>query len=147
MITSHQMRAGRALLQLDQREFAQLSQLSLPTIQRMEASDGQVRGVVDTLVKVVDAFEAAGVELIGSRAPSAGRGCGVRLRKPQTIVVAQGAERVATPSELASDPPAPRRRPIMHLFNGAPKDGTQDRRTDQPANLRHNSIRRDLHES
>jgi hypothetical protein len=147
MITSHQMRAGRALLQLDQREFAQLSQLSLPTIQRMEASDGQVRGVVDTLVKVVDAFEAAGVELIGSRAPSAGRGRGVRLRKPQAIGVAQSADRAPTPSELASDPPAPRQRPIMHLFNGAPKGGTQDGNADQPADLPHNRFRRDRHES
>jgi hypothetical protein len=135
MITSHQMRAGRALLQLDQREFAQLSHLSLPTIQRMEASDGQVRGVVDTLVKVVDAFEAAGVELIGSRAPSAGRGRGVRLRGPQTLVAAQGADPVATPSDLASDPPAPRSRPIIHLFKRGPGDGTQDRKTDQPAVL------------
>lgn len=82
MITSQQMRAARALLGIDQRQLAELAGLSAPTIQRMEASDGQVRGVVDTLVKVVTALEAAGIELIGENAPSAGAGRGVRLREP-----------------------------------------------------------------
>jgi transcriptional regulator with XRE-family HTH domain len=81
MITSQQMRAARALLGLDQRQLADLALVSLPTIQRMEASDGQVRGVVDTLVKVISALEAAGVELIGENAPSSGNGRGVRLRE------------------------------------------------------------------
>ena len=79
MITSQQMRAARALLGLDQRQLAELAGLSLPTIQRMESSDGQVRGVVDTLVKVITALEAAGIELIGKNAPSSGTGRGVRL--------------------------------------------------------------------
>lgn len=82
MITSQQMRAARALLGIDQRRLAELAGLSVPTIQRMEASDGQVRGVVDTLVKVVGALEAAGIELLGENAPSHGAGRGVRLREP-----------------------------------------------------------------
>ena len=81
MITSQQMRAARALLGVDQRELAEMAGLSVPTIQRMEASDGQVRGIVDTLVKVVDAFETAGIELIGENAPSTGAGRGVRIRQ------------------------------------------------------------------
>jgi transcriptional regulator with XRE-family HTH domain len=81
MITSQQMRAARALLGIDQRQLAELANLSLPTIQRMEASDGQVRGVVDTLVKVISALENAGIELIGENAPSIGVGRGVRLRE------------------------------------------------------------------
>lgn len=81
MITSQQMRAARALLGIDQRHLAELAGLSLPTIQRMEASDGQVRGVVDTLVKVITAIEAAGIELLGENAPSSGFGRGVRLRE------------------------------------------------------------------
>ncbi|AKM09124.1 helix-turn-helix domain-containing protein [Croceicoccus naphthovorans] len=81
MITSQQMRAARALLGIDQRRLAELAGLSLPTIQRMEASDGQVRGVVDTLVKVITAIEAAGIELLGENAPSSGLGRGVRLRE------------------------------------------------------------------
>jgi len=81
MITSMQMRAARALLSLDQRQLAELAGLSLPTIQRMEASQGQVRGVIDTLVKVVTALEQAGIEIIGDNAPSTGGGRGVRLRQ------------------------------------------------------------------
>jgi len=81
MITSQQMRAARALLGIDQKRLAELAGLSVPTIQRMEASGGQVRGVVDTLVKVVGALEAAGIELIGENATSQGAGRGVRLRE------------------------------------------------------------------
>ncbi|MCX8476296.1 MAG: helix-turn-helix domain-containing protein [Sphingomonas sp.] len=81
MITSQQLRAARALLGLDQRQLAELAGVSLPTIQRMEASDGQVRGVVDTLVKVISALEEAGIELLGENAPSTGLGRGVRLRE------------------------------------------------------------------
>lgn len=80
MITSQQMRAARALLGIDQKRLAELAGVSLPTIQRMETSDGQVRGVVETLVKVVTALERQGIELIGENAPSAGVGRGVRLR-------------------------------------------------------------------
>jgi transcriptional regulator with XRE-family HTH domain len=83
MITAAQMRAARALLGIDQRQLAELSGVSLPTIQRMEASDGTVRGVVDTLMKVIEAFDAAGVELIGENAPSQGQGRGVRLKAPK----------------------------------------------------------------
>ena len=81
MITSMQMRAARALLGIDQRQLAEMAGLSLPTIQRMEASGGLVRGVVATLVKVVEALERAGVELIGEHTPSVGSGRGVRLRE------------------------------------------------------------------
>jgi transcriptional regulator with XRE-family HTH domain len=84
MITSQQMRAARALLGLDQRQLAELAGLSLPTIQRMESSDGQVRGVVDTLVKVITALERAGIELIGEHATTIGVGRGVRLRETVT---------------------------------------------------------------
>ena len=80
MITGTQMRAARALLGLDQRELAQASGLSLPTIQRMEASDGVVRGNVDSLMKLVDALAASGIELIGEGAVSSGGGRGVRLK-------------------------------------------------------------------
>jgi predicted transcriptional regulator len=80
MITAAQMRAARALLGIDQRQLAELADVSLPTIQRMEASDGTVRGVVETLTKVIEAFDAAGVELIGENVRSAGEGRGVRFR-------------------------------------------------------------------
>lgn len=82
MISSAQMRAARALLGIDQRTLARMAGVSLPTIQRMEASGGTVRGVIGTLARVVDALEAAGVELIGNDQPSRGRGRGVRLKDP-----------------------------------------------------------------
>jgi transcriptional regulator with XRE-family HTH domain len=81
MISSAQMRAARALLGIDQRELAELSGLSLPTIQRMEASEGNVRGVIDTLTKVIEALERAGVELIGENKASQEGGRGVRLKR------------------------------------------------------------------
>jgi transcriptional regulator with XRE-family HTH domain len=80
MITSAQLRAARALLGIDQRELAQRCSLSLPTIQRMEASDGVVRGNVDSLMKLVDALASNGIELIGEGAISSGGGRGVRLK-------------------------------------------------------------------
>jgi transcriptional regulator with XRE-family HTH domain len=76
------MRAARALLGIDQRTLAELAGVSLPTIQRMEASTGNVRGVVETLMKVVEAFDRAGVELIAEQARSDSGGRGVRLREP-----------------------------------------------------------------
>jgi predicted transcriptional regulator len=82
MMTAAQMRAARALLGVEQKTLAELSGISLPTIQRMEASDGNVRGNIDSLTKVVEALRAAGVELIGDNASSDGGGRGVRLRQP-----------------------------------------------------------------
>ena len=81
MITSGQLRASRALLGIDQRELADLCRLSVPTIQRMEASDGVVRGTVDSLMKLITALERAGIEVIAAGAASQKGGRGVRLRK------------------------------------------------------------------
>jgi transcriptional regulator with XRE-family HTH domain len=80
MITAAQLRAARALLGMDQRALAEASGLSLPTIQRMEASEEVIRGQVDSLMKLIAALETAGVELIGQGAVSDAGGRGVRLR-------------------------------------------------------------------
>ena len=80
MITAAQLRAARALAGLDQKRLAELSGLSVPTIQRMEASEGVVRGNVDSLMKLIRALDAAGVDLIGDSAASVSGGRGVRLR-------------------------------------------------------------------
>lgn len=82
MMTASQLRAARALLGIDQKTLADMAGVSLPTIQRMEASDGNVRGIVETLTKVIEALNAAGVELIGENARSDEGGRGVRLRRP-----------------------------------------------------------------
>jgi transcriptional regulator with XRE-family HTH domain len=81
MITANQLRAARALLNIDQRQTADLADLSVPTIQRMEASDGVIRANVDSLMKLVSALENAGIELINPGAPSSSGGRGVRLRE------------------------------------------------------------------
>jgi transcriptional regulator with XRE-family HTH domain len=80
MITAAQLRASRALLGIDQRKLADMSGLSLPTIQRMEASEGLIRGNVDSLMKLVTALDSAGIELIAENSQSPGGGRGVRLK-------------------------------------------------------------------
>ncbi len=81
MITANQLRAARALLNIDQRHIAELADLSVPTIQRMEASEGVIRANVDSLMKLVFALENAGIELINPGAQSVSGGRGVRLRE------------------------------------------------------------------
>lgn len=81
MITAHQLRAARALLGIDQRQLAELAGVSVPTIQRMEGSSQVVRGNVDTLMRLLAALEAAGVEVINEGAASEDGGRGVRLKR------------------------------------------------------------------
>ncbi len=80
MLTADQMRAARALLGIDQRELARAAGLSVPTIQRMEASEDFIRGNVDSLMKLIAALDVAGIELIGPGVASPGGGRGVRLK-------------------------------------------------------------------
>jgi transcriptional regulator with XRE-family HTH domain len=81
MITAAQLRAARALAGIDQRELAERSSLSVPTIQRMEASDGVIRGNVDSLMKLVGALDALGIVLIAEDASSNEGGRGVRVKR------------------------------------------------------------------
>jgi transcriptional regulator with XRE-family HTH domain len=81
MISARQLRAARALAGIDQRALAKAARLSLPTIQRMEASDGVIRGNVESLMKLIAALERLGIELISEAAVSDGGGRGVRLKK------------------------------------------------------------------
>lgn len=81
MITAGQLRASRAFLGIDQRRLAEVAGLSLPTIQRMEASDDVIRGNVNSLMKLIAALDELGIELIAENAASSGGGRGVRLRR------------------------------------------------------------------
>lgn len=83
MITAAQLRAARALAGIDQRMLAERCGLSVPTIQRMEASDGVIRGNVDSLMKLIGALDALGIALIGEDATSLEGGRGVRLKRPR----------------------------------------------------------------
>lgn len=80
VISAAQLRAARALLNIDQRKLADLSGLSVPTIQRMEASEGVIRGNVDSLMKLINALGTVGIELIGEGAASQTGGRGVRFK-------------------------------------------------------------------
>ena len=82
MITAGQVKASRALLGIDQRKLAKVAGLSLPTIQRMEASGGVIRGNVDSLMKLIAALDALGIELMSDNSVSSGGGRGVRLKRP-----------------------------------------------------------------
>jgi transcriptional regulator with XRE-family HTH domain len=103
MITAAQLRAARALLGLDQRKLADLAALSLPTIQRMEASDGVVRGTVDSLTKLIGALDAAGIELIGEGVTSGDGGRGVRMKR-RSETVTSGKSSAATDNATAFPP-------------------------------------------
>jgi transcriptional regulator with XRE-family HTH domain len=83
VITSAQLRAARALAGIDQKRLAELSGLSVPTIQRMEASEGVVRGNVDSLMKLIAALDQIGIMLISDNQSSHGGGRGVRLKSPR----------------------------------------------------------------
>lgn len=83
MLTSGQLRAARALLNMDRQTLAAEAGLSLPTIQRMESAKHAVGGNVESLVKVIGALQRAGIELIAENAPSQAHGRGVRLIDPK----------------------------------------------------------------
>jgi transcriptional regulator with XRE-family HTH domain len=103
MITAAQLRAARALAGVDQRKLAELSGLSLPTIQRMETSEDLIRGNVDSLTKLTAALESLGIELINAGAISQGGGRGVRLKN------AVGVRRERTETEERADSDSPNR--------------------------------------
>ncbi len=65
---------------MDRKTLAELAELSVPTIQRMEASPGVVGGNVDSMMKVIEALQEAGIELINENSQSKDAGRGVRLK-------------------------------------------------------------------
>jgi hypothetical protein len=69
----------------------------VPTIQRMEASDGVIRGNVDSLMKLIGALDRAGIELIAAGAVSQDGGRGVRLKAPAADATADRDRDAASP--------------------------------------------------
>lgn len=76
--TGRQIAAARTLIGMTQPELAERSKVSVPTVKRMEGSDGPAVGMANNVDAVCRALVAAGVEFI----PENGGGAGVRLRKP-----------------------------------------------------------------
>jgi predicted transcriptional regulator len=77
-VSIRQIKAARALLNWSQDDLAMHSQVSLPTIKRLEASDGDVGGRPETQEAIVAALQKGGIEFI----PENGGGAGIRLTKP-----------------------------------------------------------------
>jgi predicted transcriptional regulator len=77
MLSSDQIRGARAILRLSQAELAKAASVSLETIKRLEAMHGELKVRLDTVTRIKDALERAGVEFISEN----GGGAGVRLAK------------------------------------------------------------------
>jgi transcriptional regulator with XRE-family HTH domain len=76
-LRSELIKAARALLRWEQRDLAEASSVSLPTIKRLESKPGVMAAHMSTTVALRKALEVAGVEFIDEN----GGGPGVRLRK------------------------------------------------------------------
>ena len=78
MIFAKEIRAGRALLGWSQLELAEAASVGVATVRRLESAETQIRGSVETVWKIQQALEAAGIEFIPEEA---GKGPGVRLKQ------------------------------------------------------------------
>jgi len=76
-ITGRQIASARTLLGLAQGDLAASADISVPTLRRMEASEGPASGMANNIRAVALALENAGIEFI----PENGGGHGVRIRE------------------------------------------------------------------
>ena len=76
-ITGRQIAAARTLLGLGQADLAARSSISVPTLKRMEASDGPAQGLANNVAAVRRSLETLGIEFI----PENGGGWGMRLKR------------------------------------------------------------------
>ena len=76
-LTSELIRAARALLRWEQRDLAEASSVSLPSIKRLESKPGILAAHDSTVAALKRALESAGIEFIDEN----GGGPGVRLQK------------------------------------------------------------------
>lgn len=64
MITSEQIKAARALIRWNQTDLSEKAKVSLPTIKRIEAAEGSLKGNFQTVSRLVEALQNAGIEFI-----------------------------------------------------------------------------------
>lgn len=81
--TGRQIAAARTLAGLSQADLARAASLSVPTLGRMEASEGPATGMANNVTAVVRALEVAGITFLGEGETADG-GPGVRLSMPKT---------------------------------------------------------------
>jgi len=72
LITSGQIRAARSLLKWTGKELAEASGVAFSTLMRLETGEGIPSAQAKTLDAIQKAFEAAGLEFIGT--PESGAG-------------------------------------------------------------------------
>jgi DNA-binding XRE family transcriptional regulator len=82
-VSIRQVKAARELLAWSQDQLAQKAGVSVPTIKRLEASDGPLGGRAETINKIRTALENGGVVFIDEN----GGGPGVRLRQRSKVSV------------------------------------------------------------
>lgn len=96
-ISSEQVRAARALLRWEQRDLAEASKVSLPSIKRLETTPGPLAAQVRTVEAIRAALEAAGVEFTNGDQP------GVRMKKTKSEKLLNERERAAAAKTLARE--------------------------------------------
>ena len=102
MITGEQIRAARAMLRLDQRQFATQARIAVSTVQRLERARGPVIASTTILDALRRTLEEAGVIFIDAGDYSGIGGPGIRLK----------GEPVASDVILDLETTAERREPI-----------------------------------
>lgn len=76
-LTGEQLRAARASLRWEQKDVANASKVSEPTVKRLESMNGYVKANTLTIEALIRAFDAAGIEFV---AADGGKGPGVRFK-------------------------------------------------------------------
>jgi predicted transcriptional regulator len=79
MLTAEQIRGARSMLRWSATKLAEMSGVSLPTIQRMESVQGVPKSLSTNLQAIQSALEDAGVVFIDQNREG---GPGVRLKDP-----------------------------------------------------------------
>ena len=82
MVTAEQLRAARAILQMDQADLAKVSGVSVETIKRLERQTGKLHAKIETITAIQKAFEAKCLTFIGE--PD-GPAAGVLLLHPDKL--------------------------------------------------------------
>ena len=105
VITPEQVRAARALLRLEQHELARRAQVSVVTIRRLEAVQGEAKVSATVLDGVRQALERAGAEFItdGVRRRQGQRPDAEALYQELRAISIRSAERLAGHDQLTDD--------------------------------------------
>jgi transcriptional regulator with XRE-family HTH domain len=99
LVDARQIKAARSFLRWRQEQLARLTGLALSTIRRLERSEGRIEANFDTVEKIRQVLENAGIEFIGS--PN----LGVRfwVRSDAAAGASQVREGAAAPTGTSSD--------------------------------------------